>query len=105
MRRGRLARARTADQRYRRTGRHLKGQVAQRGSFRLAFAFKAQEGVPPDRRYCLLPPFWRGLPGVLMALSDRQIGEQSVLAGGDGGRAYLVGVQAGVDTRCLLEPE
>lgn len=79
--------------------------LAQRGSFSLAFRFPAQEGVPPDRRYCLLPSLWRRLPGVLPALADLQVGDEAALAAADGGRAYLLRMQTGVDPKCLLEPE
>lgn len=78
--------------------------LAQRGSFSLAFQFKAQEGVPPDQRYCLLPPAWKLLPGVMPALADLRMSDHSVLTGADSGRAYLLRLQAGVDPKCLLEP-
>jgi hypothetical protein len=74
-----------------------------RGNFGLAFRWKAQEGVPPDRRYCLLPAIWRQLPGVLPALSGLRVTEESILIGNDVARAYLLRVQTGVDPRCLLE--
>lgn len=69
----------------------------------LAFWWKDQEGVFPARRYCLLPPVWRTLPGVLTALSDVGIATEMVLPGIDGARAYLLSLQTGVDVGCLLE--
>lgn len=73
------------------------------GSFSLAFQWKAQQGVPPDRRYCLMPAIWRQLPGVLPALSGLRVGEESVFLGSDVARAYLLRVQAGIEPGCLLE--
>ncbi|HZF09275.1 MAG TPA: hypothetical protein VFE33_10845 [Thermoanaerobaculia bacterium] len=78
--------------------------LAGKGTFDLALGFKAQEGVPPDRRYALLPAGWRRLPGVLAALADlRMSGEQQVLDGTDGARAYLLRLQLGVAPSCLVE--
>ena len=88
-----------------RLAEELSGFIEQHGSFSLAFNFKAQEGVPPDRRYCVLPSLWRLLPGVPAALLDHRMGEDSVFSGSDRGRAYLLRLQTGVDLRCLLEPE
>lgn len=79
--------------------------LERRGALSLAFRWQAQEGVLPDRRYCLLPNLWRRLPGVLPALSDLRMSEEAVLPGADVGRAYLLRLQIGVDPRCLLEPE
>jgi hypothetical protein len=73
------------------------------GSFSLAFQWKAQQGVPPDRRYCLMPAIWRQLPGVLPALSGLRVGEEAVFLGLDVARAYLLRVQTGVEPECLLE--
>ncbi|MFL6244782.1 MAG: hypothetical protein ACJ74H_02065 [Thermoanaerobaculia bacterium] len=78
----------------------LKGQPLE-----LGFNFVAQEGLPPDRRYALLPPLWRGLRGVMPALADRGIGEASVFSGAETGRAYLLRLRTGVETKCLVEPE
>ena len=77
--------------------------LARQGSWPLAFEWKAQEGVPPDRRYCLLPRLWHGLPDVLPALADRSIPADLVLDGTDSARAYLLCVQTGVAPACLLE--
>jgi hypothetical protein len=88
-----------------RLAEELRRFIERHGSFSLAFNFKAQEGVPPDRRYCLLPSLWRLLPGVPAALQDHRMGEDSVMTGSDRGRAYLLRLQTGVELRCLLEPE
>ncbi|HEX2835306.1 MAG TPA: hypothetical protein VHW00_19990 [Thermoanaerobaculia bacterium] len=78
--------------------------LSEQGSFGLAFSFPAQDGLPPERTYCLLPSLWRGLPGIMPALADLAIGEASVLpAVGDTGRAYLLRLQTGIEPRCLLE--
>ena len=75
------------------------------GGFDLAFTWMAQEGLPNDQRYCLLPSVWRFLPGVLQALADLRMTEKNVLVGRDVARAYLLRVQTGVDPACLLEVE
>jgi len=88
-----------------RLAEELRKFIRLRGSFSLGFNFKPQEGVPPDKRYCVLPSLWRLLPGVMPALLDRQFTEQAVFNCGDTGRAYLLRLQTGVALRCLLEPE
>ncbi len=88
-----------------RIARELLDFLARNGRFGLAFRFEAQEGVPPDQRYCLVPPLWRHLEGVEFALSGLRMNEQSILEGGDNGRGYLLRLQSGVDPRCLLELE
>lgn len=88
-----------------RLGKELRDFLALRGSFSLAFQFLAQEGVPPDQRYCLLPPSWKLLRGVMPALADLRMSDHSVLIGGDAGRVYLLRVQTGVEPKCLLEPQ
>jgi hypothetical protein len=77
--------------------------LAGKGSFDLALGFKAQEGVPPDRRYALLPAGWRHLPGVLAALADLRMSGDQVLDGADTARAYLLRLQLGVAPSCLVE--
>ena len=77
--------------------------LKQYGSFALAFRWKRQEGVPPHRRYCLLPAVWRTLPQVLPALSGLGVGEESVLPGVDVARAYLLRLQTGVEPESLVE--
>jgi hypothetical protein len=79
--------------------------LTQLGSFSLAFRWTAQQGVPPDRRYCLLPAVWQRLPGLLPALSDLRMSEESLLTGADVGRAYLLRLQTGVTPECLVEAE
>jgi hypothetical protein len=71
------------------------------GTAHLAFDWQAQEGLPPAQRLCVLPDVWRKLPGVLPRLADLGVREEQVLAGADG-RAYLLRVQTGVDSACLL---
>lgn len=73
------------------------------GGFDLAFSWKAQEGVPIDQRYCLMPHLWRKLPGVQQELSDLRMAEENVRTGADVARAYLLRVQIGVSPACLLE--
>ncbi len=75
------------------------------GGFDLAFTWMAQDGLPTDRRYCLLPAVWRFLPGVLQALADLRMTEKNVLVGSDVARAYLLRIQTGIDPACLLEAE
>lgn len=77
--------------------------LRRQGSFDLAFQWKAQAGVSPDRRFCLLPAIWRQLPGILPALSDLRVSEEAILPGSDVARAYLLRVQTGVEPKCLLE--
>lgn len=77
--------------------------LKRQGAFSLAFHWPAQQGVSPDRRFCLLPAIWRQLPGVLPALSGLRVSEESILAGSDVARAYLLRVQTGVEPKCLLE--
>lgn len=86
-----------------RIGRELREYLRERGQFGLAFRFEAQQGVPPDQRFCLLPPLWKRLDGVEPALADLRIGERAVLTGADNGRCYLLRQQAGIDPACLLE--
>jgi hypothetical protein len=78
--------------------------LAHQGTWSEAFQWRAQEGVPPDRRYCMLPAAWRRLPGVLAGLSDLRIPEEFVLDSADVARAYLLRLQTGVDPACLLAP-
>ncbi len=73
------------------------------GAFDLAFGWKAQEGLPADRSYCLLPAAWQRLPGVLARLADLRITEDRVVAGPDSARAYLLRVRSGVARECLEE--
>jgi len=84
-------------------GRDFLDFLARSGGFDLAFSWKAQEGVPADRRYCLLPEPWRRLPGVLPRLADLRITDDRVLGGPDEARAYLLWLQTGIDRGCLLE--
>ncbi|MFO1429788.1 MAG: hypothetical protein U1F76_06565 [Candidatus Competibacteraceae bacterium] len=72
------------------------------GTFALAFSWKAQAGVPVDRLYCLLPRIWLGLQGSRDALTDLGIVERNMLVGEDVARAYLLRLQLGVETACLL---
>jgi hypothetical protein len=79
--------------------------LADYGSFDLAFSWPAQEGVPTDSRYCLMPALWQRLPGVTRALSDLRLRERSLISGAEVGRAYLLRLQTGVEARCLLAAE
>jgi hypothetical protein len=73
------------------------------GDFATAFRWKAQDGVPPDAVYCLLPPLWLGLPGVRETLADQGISAEHRLPGADAARAYLLRLQIGVETACLTQ--
>jgi hypothetical protein len=88
-----------------RIGRELLAFLDERSRFGLAFRFEAQEGVPPDVRYGLMPPLWQGLENVRSALSGLRMSDKAVLTGDDDGRGYLLRLQAGVDPKCLLELE
>ncbi len=72
------------------------------GTFALAFSWQAQAGVPVDRLYCLLPRLWLGLQGSRNTLTDLGIVDQNILVGEDVARAYLLRLQLGVETACLL---
>lgn len=73
------------------------------GSFDLAFAWKAQDGLPADRRYSLLPAAWHRRPGLVERLADLRTSEDDVLVGADAARAYLLRLRTGIAPRCLLE--
>ena len=77
--------------------------IRQRGALSLAFLIKPQEGLPPDQRYCLLPPLWQQLDGVRTALGGLRMGEQAILNGANEGRGYLLRFLGGIDPKCLLE--
>jgi hypothetical protein len=85
--------------------RELLDFLRRQGTFDLAFSWKAQEGVPTDRRYCLLPEVWRQLPGVMPALNDLRMPGENVFVGSDVARAYLLRVQTGIAIDCLKEAE
>lgn len=74
-----------------------------RGAHGLAFAWQAQEGVPAARRLCLLPEAWRRLPSALRRLSEQGIGGERVLHAAGGATAYLLSLQSGVSSQCLVE--
>lgn len=75
------------------------------GRFSLAFSWQAQDAAQTERRYCLLPDLWQKLPGIQNALLDRRIGHEQMLVGYDIARAYIVGVQTGVELHRLLYAE
>jgi len=70
-------------------------------ALRPAFLIMQQEGLPPEQRYCLLPSLWKGLPRVQAALSGLGITDGAVQAGGEG-RAYVLRLRAGIDSKVLL---
>ena len=72
------------------------------GKFDLAFSWKAGEGVPVVRHYCLMPDTWFSLQGIPQALADLRIVEQNVIHGSDVARAYILRIQVGVESACLL---
>jgi hypothetical protein len=72
------------------------------GSFSLAFSFRAQQGVPPERLYCLLPQPWSQL-GVMRDLKDLGMPDDAVMRAPDTGRAYLLRIQTGIDPKCVVE--
>jgi len=76
--------------------------LEQHGNFSLAFSWPAQEGVPPGRRFCLLPQSWKRLSGMTSAMSNVGITETNIHPSPDESRAYLLNIQTGVDYECLL---
>jgi hypothetical protein len=88
-----------------RIARELVDFVSGNGSaLRTAFLIKRQEGLPPAQQYCLLPSLWEGLPRVHAALLDAGIPDTAVQTGGQG-RAYLLRLCAGIDSKVLVEQE
>jgi len=81
--------------------RELEAFLLRHGGFAQAFAWRAQEGVPADRVYCLLPRGWLGLPGIPSALAGLGINESRQLVGEDGARGYVLRVKTGVESACL----
>jgi hypothetical protein len=79
--------------------------VEEHGSAPLSFHWDRQEGLPPEERFCLLPPMWSQLQGVQQVLLDHRVDRERVLASHDAGRAFLLRVQGGVDPHCLTEAE
>jgi hypothetical protein len=88
-----------------RIARELLDFLHKRSRFSLAFRFEAQQGLPPDQRYCLLPELWRRLDRVEAELIGLRMSDKFVLTGEDNGRGYLLRFQSGVDPQCLLELE
>ncbi len=88
-----------------RIARELLGFLHQRSGFSLAFRFEAQQGLPPDQRYCLLPKLWKRLDGIEAELIGLRMSDKFVLTAADNGRGYLLRFQSGVDPQCLLELE
>ena len=83
--------------------RELRDFLNRHGSFPTAFSWRAQEGVPVDQLYCLLPKIWLGLQGIPDTLAGLGITESRHLVGTDAARAYLVRVKVGVETTCLVD--
>ena len=83
--------------------RELRDLLERHGNFSTAFSWRAQEGVPVDQVYCLLPQIWLGLQGVPSTLTGLGITESHHFVGVDASRAYLVRVKIGVNTQCLLD--
>lgn len=79
----------------------LREFLTRHGGFTTAFSWRAQEGVPADRVYCLLPRAWLGLQGIPDTLSGLGIAEPRHLVGADAARAYLLRVRLGVGAGCL----
>lgn len=79
--------------------------VEDHGSAPLTFHWDRQEGLPPEERFCLLPPLWHRLRGVQEILLDHKVGRDRMLPSHEVGRAFLLRIQGGVDPRCLTEVE
>lgn len=75
--------------------------MKQRGNFNLAFFWPAQEGVPPQQYFCLLPESWKRLEQIRLSLSDLGISTTRIHTSQDESRAYLLQLQTGVDLTCL----
>jgi hypothetical protein len=81
------------------------GFVERHGAAPIAFHWTRQEGLPPEERFCLLPPLWRNLRNVRDALGGIAIDEQHLLVSRDPARSYLLRIQGGVEPACLVEAE
>lgn len=79
--------------------------VEEHGSAPLTFHWDRQEGLPPEERFCLLPPMWRRLRGVQETLLDHKVDRDRVLPSREVGRAFLLRIQGGVAPRCLTDAE
>jgi hypothetical protein len=77
--------------------------LRQHGNFSLAFSWPAQEGVPPGQHFCLLPNSWERLSGITPALSGMGVTQTNIHPYTDESRAYLLNIQTGVDSECLLK--
>lgn len=69
----------------------------------LAFIWRAQDGVSAVRRYCLLPSAWQRLPRIMRRLSELGIDGERILPPATGGTAYLLSLQTGASSACLLD--
>jgi hypothetical protein len=76
--------------------------LEQHGNFSPAFSWPAQEGVPPNQSFCLLPQSWNRLGGITAAMSNIGITQTNIHPNPDESRAYLLNIQIGVDYECLL---
>jgi hypothetical protein len=83
----------------------LVAALRRHGSFDLAFSWKAQDGLPPDRRYCLLPRSWQRPQALSRTLGDLRVSEENLLLTPDTGRVFLLRLQTGVEPSCLLPVE
>ena len=77
--------------------------IKQRGRFHPAFLFHAQTGVQPQQHYCILPQSWTRLQQIQTELSDIGIaGNHLIHQESDDSRAYLLCLQTGIDSDCLI---
>jgi len=67
----------------------------------LACDWGHREGVPVRRVYAVLPALWKGSFEVRTRLADLGVPEEQTLVGSRPERAYVLGVQLGVDLACL----
>lgn len=78
----------------------LRAFASETRGFGLAFAWKAQDGLPADRRTCLLPAAWRNLVATSDPLAELDGDDDHVAVASDN-RAYVLRLQLGVDLGCL----
>jgi len=79
--------------------------VERHGGSPVAFQWIRQDGLPPEERFCLLPPLWRNLRNVRGALGDIAVDERHLLVSRDTARSYLLRIQGGVDSSFLVASE
>jgi|GEM_PF-1491760 len=79
--------------------------VERHGASPVGFQWTRQDGLPPEERFCLLPPLWHNLRNVRDALADIAVDGQHLLVSRDAARSYLLRIQGGVDPAYLVEAE